>query len=482
MVQEIGVLCHISSLPSEYGVGDFGKEAYKFVDFLAENNVRIWQILPLNQTSETNCPYFSTCSFSYDEMFFDVDDLIEKGLICKSDVKTLEKLSKSTKVQYLLVKQEKNHIFEKAFSNASAEMLAELNTYLDANKDVFGYAVYRALLAKYNTKDWRLFDTKLFDSGSNEYAQFVHENKSLILKYGFYQYILDKQWKALKKYANDRDVKILGDLPIYPNVMSYDVYMCKSAYQLDKNYNMLCTGGVPKSSPKGLDQNWGSCVYDWSELKKTHYEYLINRIKILLDKFDILCLDHFYGYVEHYEFSTKNSADNKWVRAGGMDFFSQLSKCIDINKVVVENLGFEKEECYKVMKKFGLMGMCLLQYALSTKRYLPQNVPSNNIYYLGTHDNNTFVGYFDSLSPEDQKRFCDLLNIKTSNTKSVLISALKQVCNSQAQYAVFQIQDLLLQGAYARMNIPGKALGQWEYKMPKNYSRKAGKTLKVIKM
>lgn len=311
MEKEIGILCHISSLPSVYGVGDFGKEAYKFVDFLSKNNINIWQILPLNQTGETNCPYYSNCCFSYDEMFFDVDDLIEKNLITKKDTLKLLKLPKSKKVSYNIVKKEKEIVFEKSYNNISKELLADLSKFLEENEDIYNYAVYKTLLEKNNLFDWRLLNKNLLNSKSKQYNKFVADNKQAILKYGFFQYILDLEWKKLKNYANSKGIKILGDLPIYPNVMSFDVYDNKDKYQLDDQYNMICTGGVPKNETDDYEQNWGSCVYDWKALEKTNYQYMIKKIKMLLEKFDILRLDHFYGYFEHYEFSTTDSADNK---------------------------------------------------------------------------------------------------------------------------------------------------------------------------
>lgn len=482
MKKEIGILCHITSLPSIYVVGDFGKAAYKFVDFLAKNEVSIWQILPLNQTGETNCPYYSNCSFSYDEMFFDVDDLIARKLITKKDASNLLKSPKQKKVVYDTTKKEKSKLFEKAYNNMSKELATELNDFLNKNEEVYNYAIYKALLEKFNTQDWRTFDKPLLDRDSKKYCQFVKNNKHLIFKYGFYQYILDLQWKRLKAYANKKGVKILGDLPIYPNVMSFDVYCNPSAYQLDNKFNMLCTGGVPKSSPDENEQNWGSSVYDWNYLKKNNYQYLINKIKLLLDKFDILRLDHFYGYVEHYEYSTIDSKNNKWVKAGGNDFFVHLSKQIDMNKIVVENLGFSKKECDKVLQKFNLTGMCLLQDALKDNRYLPSNVEVNNIYYLGTHDNDTFIGYFNHLNEQSKNKFCTLLNLnKNTCDKKILLSVLRQVYFSKAKYDIFQIQDLLMQNSFYRMNVPGIAFNQWEYKMPKNYKNIAKKTLKLIK-
>ena len=168
MKKEIGILCHITSLPSIYGVGDFGKAAYKFVDFLAKNEVSIWQILPLNQTGETNCPYYSNCSFSYDEMFFDVDDLIARKLITKKDASNLLKLPKQKKVVYDATKKEKSKLFEKAYNNMSKELAIELNDFLNKNEEVYNYAIYKALLEKFNTQDWRTFDKPLLDHNSKK--------------------------------------------------------------------------------------------------------------------------------------------------------------------------------------------------------------------------------------------------------------------------------------------------------------------------
>lgn len=481
MKKEIGILCHVSSLPSEYGVGDFGKEAYKFIDFLAKNNVDIWQILPLNQTGETNCPYFSNCCFSYEEMFFDVDDLVKMKLITKADTLSLLALPKAEKVDYKNVKREKSLIFEKAYSNISKEMLAKLNNFLSQNEDVCSYATYRALLEKHNLSDWRMLDKNFLNPKSQQYIEFAKNNEQSILKYAFYQYVLDEQWKKLKAYANAKGVKILGDLPIYPNVLSFDVYANRDMYQLDKNYNMLCTGGVPKNGPDDIEQNWGSCVYDWKMLEKTDYAYIIKKINTLLDKFDILRLDHFYGYVEHYEYSTKNSKENKWVRAGGMDFFSKLSKRADINRIVVENLGFYKEICDKVMQKFKLTGMCLLLDMLKNEKSLPDSVEPNNIYYIGTHDNNTLIGYFNDLNNAQKMQFCKLLKLDSSKFDAkAIISIMQQMLNCKARMVVFQIQDLLMQDGFYRMNAPGTAFDQWKYKMPKSYRTKAEKTLKSI--
>ena len=482
MEKQIGILCHISSLPSKYGVGDFGKEAYSFVDFLSNSGVKIWQILPLNQTGETNCPYFSNCFFSYDEMFFDVDDLIKRKLISSQDASILLELPKSKKITYKLVKKEKRVIFEKAYSNITKELDTKLDKYLQENTYVFNYAVYKALLERYNLTDWRRLSKSMLDNNSTQYKEFIENNLHSIKKYGFFQYILSEQWKSLKQYANSKGIKILGDIPIYPNVKSFDVYNDRSSYQLDENYNMICTGGVPKNAIDGIEQNWGSCVYDWKKLKETNYEYMIKKFKMSLKNYDILRLDHFYGYAEHYEFSTTNKKDNKWVKAGGVDFFSELSKHVDINGFVAEYIGISKNECDKVMQTFNLTGMCLLQSTMKKKNFLPNNVKENNFYYIGTHDNNTLIGFLNTLDAKQKKQFFKLLNLNCNETnEQTAITIMRQVYHSKAKYVIFQIQDLLMQDEFYRMNIPGEAFGQWNYKMPQDYQAKVAETLALIK-
>ena len=484
MKKQLGVLCHVSSLPSEYGVGDFGNSAKNFIDFLSQNNINIWQILPLNKTNKYNCPYASTCYFSYDEMFVDLNQLSEEGKISQDDLLEIKNFSNTKKVDYDAIKKIKNKLFEKAYKNITQQDITQLKQFLQNNNHYFYYAYFRALLKVFKTQNWRDIDKSFWDKNSKSAQEFISQNSDLIYKYGYYQFVLDGQWQKIRKYANQKGVKILGDIPIYPAPNSFDVFNNLECYLLDKNtYNPLVFGGVPKDEFCEVGQNWGTCVYDWKHLEKTQYKYIIEKINLTLQKYDILRLDHFFGYVEHYEHSATKNGEGQWVKGGGKPLFDLISKNCNIANLVVEDLGFSKQQVEQLKKQFNLRGMCVVQMIMESNeniKYLPQNVPENCIYYLGTHDNNTFMGYLKSLDKTQKNKLCKLINIKYQCNKKLHIKCMQKMLESKSELVVFQIQDLLLQGEKFRMNIPGKAAHCWEYKVPKNYAKKVQKTLSKI--
>ena len=484
MKNKLGVLCHVSSLLSEYGVGDFGLSAKNFIDFLSENNISVWQILPLNETNKYNCPYSSKCYFSYDEMFVDPESLVSNYKVDNKQLKTLRKLAKTKKVNYKDVKAEKRRLLDIAYGNLNEEELEEVKEFLEKNSHIFDYAYFKTLLEVNNTENWREVDSKYWSKKSKEYNEFVSQNFKTILRYGFVQSLLSKQWKEVREYAKTKNVSILGDLPIYPDPHSFDVFNNPEAYQLDKKtFAPLVYGGVPKDDFCEQGQNWGTCVYDWKYLAKKKYKYLIDKIGYVLEKYDILRLDHFLGYTEHYEVDAKNPLEGKWVKAGGNALFDEVAENFDIAKIVIEDLGVDKEEANRVRAKYNLKGMCVVQMILesdSNIRYAPQNVSENCLYYLGTHDNNTFMGYLKTLPKQDKLKFCNIMGIKMLNDKHIHLESIRKMMSSKSSNVIIQVQDLLMQGSKYRMNIPGQAADCWEYKLPKNYKKLAAKTLSLL--
>lgn len=484
MEKKLGVLCHVTSLLSEYGVGDFGKSARDFIDFLSQSNISVWQILPLNETNKYNCPYSSNCYFSYDEMFVDPESLVSDYKVDCNELKKLKKLSKTKKVSYKKVKDEKRRLWNLAYSNLTDLQLNEVKEFVEQNPHVYDYACFKTLLEVNNTDNWRDVDSKYWDKKSNEYSEFVEQNIKAILRYAFVQSVLIKEWKCVRNYAKSKNVTILGDLPIYPDPCSFDVFNSPQAYQLDeKTFKPLVYGGVPKDDFCKQGQNWGTCIYDWDYLKRTDYKYLIDKINLVLEKYDILRLDHFLGYTEHYEVDANNTQEGKWVKAGGDALFDIIDKKFNIEKIVIEDLGVEKEEANRVRNKYCLKGMCVVQMILESEsniRYAPQNVNENCLYYLGTHDNNTFMGYLKSLSKAQKQKFCSVMDVKPLNNKYIHLESIRKMINSKSSVVIIQMQDLLMQGGKYRMNIPGQAADCWEYKVPKNYKKIATKILSLL--
>ena len=485
MSKQLGVLCHITSLVSEYGIGDFGKSSRNFIDFLKENNINIWQILPLNETNDYNCPYSSLCYFTYDPMFVDVDQLVSLGLINNDELNSLRQLSETSSVEYHKIKTEKQKLLSLAFKNIDQNTMSLLENYANTNPLILRYAVFKTLLHHFNTSNWRDLDPCYRNVNSNAYRIFVKENKHNIFEQIYIQYVLEQQWSSVMDYARDKGVTILGDIPIYPDQNSFDVFDSPQSFLLDKRTMLpLVYGGVPADDFCKDGQNWHTCVYDWEILKHSNYEYMINKIKLMLNRYDLLRLDHFLGYVEHYEISTTNTDSGNWVLAGGNDFFDTLASQIDINRLTVEDLGIMKQSANNVREQYNLTGMCVLQLAIGQQlnsNYLPNSVPTNCIYYTGTHDNNTLIGYINSLDRNTLEHFMSILDINSDTTQEIAIECMKKMINSKSHTIIFPIQDLLLQDEHYRMNIPGKSLGCWEYKLPHYYQNTVKQTMTRLK-
>lgn len=478
MEKELGVLCHISSLPSKYGIGDFGEPCYSFIDFLNKNNIRVWQILPLNHTNKFNCPYGAQNSFAIDEMFADLSCLKKWKLIKNKELKTLKKLENSPKVNYEIVKQEKLRILTLAHSKLNNACVDELHNFVKDYPHIFKYAYFKTLLETFAVEDWRETPKHLWDITSEEAQVFSTKNRELIDKYIFFQLVLHEQWQKVKAYANSKNIKIIGDLPIYLEKQSADVFFNTNAFLLDKNLNNTIGAGVPPDEFNSNGQDWGTCVYNWKNLEKTKFDYLIEKIKINLNNFNILRLDHFAGYVEHFEIENHNIKNGVWVKGGGEKFFKKLASEVNLEQIVVEDLGTLSEDCLYVKDKFNLKGMNILQFAYDgnlNNPHLPENVKENTIYYLGTHDNNTFTGYLSHICESEKLK---LWQNKTD--EEILIEHVKDMLNSKAKTIVLQIQDFLLQGEAFRMNIPGKTEGCWEYRVPKNFEKIFKKTLRKL--
>ena len=484
MRKNLGILCHITSLPNKYGIGDFGKSCFDFIDFLNLNHFDTWQILPLNPTNDFNCPYSSTCSIALDEMFIDVESLILNSKIDKNELSKLTKSSKSKKVNYSVVKKEKSRLLDLSFNTLTFEELASLEKEIKRNNYLFKYAYSVVLLKHFNVKDFRKTPKELWDQNSKPAQSFIKYNKRDILRVFYAQILLKQQWQKVRKYANSKGIKIIGDLPIYPNPNSFDVFINPIQFKLNqKTLKPLVYGGVPGDEFTDNAQNWGTCVYDWKMMKEDNYSFMFNKIKSLLKIYDILRLDHFYGYVEHYEWSVKVKNKGKWVVTDAKDFFTKLKKQINLKNIIIENLGTYSQAVNNIKDMFNLKGMAVLKFALGGPKdstYLPQNAQSNDIYYLGTHDNNTFLGFLNKLNKQEIKQFCDLLNIKPASGKNIAKQAMSMAIKSNSAYTILTIQDLLLQDEKHIMNVPGKADGCWKYKAPKNYQNKIRKNLKSI--
>ncbi len=481
MKNKLGILCHVSSLPSKYGIGDFGTASKNFIDLLSENNIYLWQILPLNKTNEFNCPYGSLCYFALDEMFVSPDDLLNQKLIEKKHLKNLLKLKNSKRVCYAKVKEEKLKLFDIAFANFPKEKLSSIEKFSKTHPKIKNYAIFVTLLKTFGVYDWRELPKEFVDKDATALNNFAKKHKEEIGKQIFIQYILNTQWKSVLQYARKKNIKILGDLPIYPDKKSFEVFYSPGKYKLNnKTLLPAVTGGVPADCFCAEGQDWGTCIYNWKEIQKENFEYLIDKIKDILSLCDILRLDHVAGYVEHFENNPTTPSKSKWVKEGGKAFFEALEKKIPLKHFVIEDLGIISKACQEVKDNFSLTGMKVLQFALELESHSTNNDFCNDISYLGTHDNNTFVGYLNELPTQKKQALCDLLQIENKSNKQIAIDCIRKLLDKKSKFVVLQLQDLLLQNSKQRMNIPGQAENCWEYRAPYNIEKLFKKNLRKI--
>ena len=449
MQRSAGVLLHITSLPSPFCIGDLGKQAYLFVDFLSESKQKLWQILPLNPTFDEfgNSPYFSTSLFAGNPALISPELLQEEGLISS---KSLEKFKTepSSKVDYPKAYFVKEMLLEEAFKNFSES--EDFRRFEEENSCwLEDYAVFSALRKK-NASSWDKWTDLKPD------ALEVKKEK-------FKQYIFFKQWFRLKEYANRKGIKIVGDLPIYPAFDSADVWANRQLFVLD------VVAGVPPDyfSPEG--QLWGNPVYNWDALKKENFQWWIMRIKHSLKLYDLLRIDHFRGLISYYIIpkGEKTAKHGKWQRAYPKEFFSLLKENFPDFPFLAEDLGTIDKEVEEIRDEFGFPSMKVLAFAFFEPHspHLPHNHTQNCVVYTTTHDNMPLKDWYEyELTQQDRERLCKYIGKKLEKEK-VSAELIRLAYMSVAKYCIVPMQDLLNLGKESRMNRPGTSKGNWEWRM-----------------
>lgn len=467
MEKEYGILLPLSSLNSPYGIGDLGKCAFDFVDYMHENGYTLWQILPINNVDSTNSPYSSDASLSLEELYIDVEDLFEKGLLTKRDLSSLKKFN-GEKVDYDNLKIAKPKLIKKAFSKLSKEQKKELEAFVKANEYIENYSLFKALIDRFDTPLWREWPEEVKKREKNVIENLKIMEKDNILRYAFGQKVFMEQFSKLKNYANSKGIRLLGDIGIYLDKNSMDVWVNPELFKLDENLNPYVVGGCP-------GQNWGTCIYNWEFKHFECYGWWFKRIIENLKNFDLLRLDHYAGFGKHYEIPV-GWGEPYWYPACNEDFFQILFALVDKEKLIIEDIGIVAQELQDIKAKYALKGMVLMQWAFDGNKdnfALPKNVPSKNIYYIGTHDNNTLIGYLNCMNEYERRNVLNHYNLEEMSNQDLGLIMLKDALKSNAETVVLTMQDLLMQDERYQMNHPGVAGGQWAYKMPDDYKEKS---------
>ena len=470
-----GILLHITSLPSAFGIGDLGLGAYRFVDFLAETGQSFWQILPLNPTCTVygNSPYSSFSAFAGNPLLISPELLIEDGILLKSDIKDHPPFQ-SNRVNYKAVTQYKNKIlaaaYEKIKENISSDQkfkhfCGENSSWLD------DYAMFITIKKHFNDVVWSKWLVDLKDRKEDALKEWVKRHEEAIKKEKFLQYIFFNQWYSLKNYCTSKNIEIIGDIPIYVNFDSADVWANPEIFKLDEGKKPAFVSGVPPDYFSSTGQLWGHPVYNWDVLSKARYSWWIKRIEHNLKLFHVFRLDHFRGFVAYWEVSAdeKTAVNGRWIEAPVKDFFNTLLKHFKQLPIIAEDLGVITPDVREIMRQFGFPGMKVLLFAfgegLSTNPYAPHNHIKHCVVYTGTHDNNTITGWFrKEMGAKDRKRLFEYIGREVSENaihREIIMLAMMSVADT----IIIPMQDVLGLGEKARMNLPSTVKGNWEWRL-----------------
>ena len=451
-----GILLHITSLPSPFGVGDLGPNAYNFVDFLCASGQKLWQVLPLNPTCVEygNSPYYSISLFAGNPLLISPELLCKDGLLSEKDLQGYQ--VQGDKVDYPTAWAIKESLLEKAYRNFSEN--EEYRSFVEENAYwLEDYCRFKALRDNYR-KPWNVWE-----------SESIKGLEDKVKKEKFLQFVFFKQWKDLKAYANSKGIKIMGDLPIYPAFDSCDVWSNRHLFKLDENNNPHVVAGVPPDYFSKEGQLWGNPVYNWERLKEEGFSWWIKRIKHNLKLFDLLRLDHFRGFVAYYEVpaSEKTAVRGRWVSAPAEEFFTKLKEEFPDLPFVAEDLGFITPDVEEMRDRFGFPGMKVLVFAFESENhpYMPHNYEKNSFVYTSTHDTMPVKGwYLQELDSASKERLFRYLGREVSE-EDVSYALIRLAYMSVSKACVIPMQDLLNLGQDARMNTPGRKEGNWEWRL-----------------
>ncbi len=459
---------HISSLPSEYGIGKMGRHAFDFVDFLKKSETKCWQILPLSPTSYGDSPYQSFSVHAGNPYFIDFDILEADGLLEHHEFSSCKWEESAEKVDYSIIYQNCFEVLRIAFSRFKPNCCDDYKTFCDENKKwLDDYALFMALKNKSGGKAWYEWDTDLAMHRAKAVSEAKKELKNEIALYKFIQYEFNRQWYELKKYANDNGIEIIGDIPIYCALDSVEAWTQPKLFKFDKNRVPIAVAGCPPDdfSPKG--QLWGNPLYNWDYHKKTNYEWWIDRIASASKLYDIVRIDHFRGFESYYAipYGNEDATIGEWEKGPNYELFRMAEEKLGSLNIIAEDLGFITPEVREMLDKCGYPGMKVLQFGFSDGKneHLPHNFSTCNCFaYTGTHDNETLNGWVGTMDKNSLKFAKKYLNVKKKS--EIPMAVVRAAWGSVAMVAAAQIQDFLDSPKCDRMNTPSTLGCNWQFR------------------
>ena len=467
-----GILMPVFSLPSKYGIGTLGKEAYEFVDFLAEAGQTWWQILPLNPTSFGDSPYQSFSTNAGNPYFIDLDELAEKGLLDVSDLEETDWGSDPLYIDYGTIYNVRFDVLKKAYlSDPDANEAVE--SYKRENPWAEDYALFMSLKKQFDMVSWLEWpDEALRKKEPSAVEKAREELKDDISFFIYLQYLFDGQWLKLKEYANEKGIKILGDLPIYVALDSADVWANPDSFILDEDHLPTEVAGVPPDAFSDEGQLWGNPLYNWDHMAQDGYGWWIRRIERAAKWYDAIRIDHFRGFDSYWAipFGETTAINGEWVKGPGYGFIKTMTDWFHNVQFIAEDLGVLTDSVRDLLKNSGLPGMKVLEFAFdpgSESDYLPHNHIPNSVCYIGTHDNDTALGWKDTLTEESAEYIKKYVGI--NDEEGFVWGLLRAGMSSVSGIFIAQIQDYLELGSEARINIPSTLGTNWIWRADPGY-------------
>lgn len=476
-----GILLHPTSLPGEFGIGDLGKHAFAFVNFLVRTKQTYWQILPLGPTGYGDSPYQCFSAFAGNTLLISPQGLVDDGFLTPEQIADKPDVS-SHKIEFGQIYDWKNRVLPKAFDGlhqiTSVDLRGKFETFMQDNESwLDDYALYRAIKGSQDQKAWYEWDEPLKLRDADALTETAEQLYSEILAEKFYQFLFFRQWQAVKDYANQNGVLIVGDVPIFIALDSADVWRNQNLFKLNSDGSPKVVAGVPPDYFSETGQLWGNPIYDWDAMRADGFRWWIERVRSTLKTVDAVRIDHFRGFAAAWEVpgGDATAENGRWVDVPGKELFNALENALGDLPFWAEDLGVITPDVEELRDGFGFPGMRILQFAFGGDPHnhdLPHNYIPNCVAYTGTHDNDTTVGWWHSQagagSTRDageigrEREFC--MKYLDTDGSEIHWDFIRAVWSSVADAAIAPLQDLLGLGTEGRMNLPASTSGNWHWR------------------
>ena len=479
-----GILLPVSSLPSKYGIGTLGKEAFAFIDQLKAAGQRYWQVLPAGPTSFGDSPYQSFSAFAGNPYFIDLEILMEEGLLEAEDVEGISWGENPADIDYALLFEHRFRILKKAYARSKHKEEQKFKKFVWKNKYWLpDYCQYMAIKFHFDNKEWQLWDEDIKYRKRAALKAYQEKLAEDISFWEFCQYKFFQQWDKVKKYANKKKIRLIGDIPLYVSMDSADVWAHSDLFELDERKKPINVAGVPPDCFSEDGQRWGNPLYNWKVMEKDGFKWWYYRMEANAKLYDVIRIDHFIGIVNYWSIpsSCPTAIEGKWIKGPGKKLTDVIAQATRGTDIIAEDLGVVGPSVRRLIARTGWPGMKILQFAFdngASNEYLPHNYETTNcLVYGGTHDNETLMGYFGSKKKKELKYLMNYLNI--SKKKQIPEAMIRAAYSSVASTAIFQMQDILGLDNSARMNLPSTVGTNWRWRMlPGQFTEEHVKMLK----